>query len=78
LSSDEPLVSGTAHRDFRQLGFHAGLLFDTHALRSSHFGGAGDTLETLDFERMARVVEGLRRALPALLGPPATDPAQLP
>jgi hypothetical protein len=67
--SDAPPVAGAAHGDFLAAGFPSLLVFDTHTARHPGFGGPSDTLEALDFARMARVVAGLEQAILALAGP---------
>ncbi len=77
LPSDE-LVAGSAHRQFAELNIPSMLLFDTHALRTGHFGGAGDNASTLDYERMARLVLAVEAALPTLTGPRAQASGEAP
>ena len=64
-----PAVSFTAPRDagidasdqrsYWDLGIPAVMVTDTSDLRNPHYHAPGDTAETLDYGRMARVVEGV-------------------
>ncbi len=67
--SDAPSIPGTLHDQFLHAGYPAMLIYDTHGLRYPEFGGAQDTPDRLDFPRMGRVVAGIVRALPSLMGP---------
>lgn len=66
-------VTLSDHRSFRELGMSGVLLTDTAMLRNRHYHGRGDLPGTLDYARMARVVEGLQGLLVAerAVGEPA-------
>ncbi len=65
----EPQREDWAHAAFVREGYPAILVSDTGQRRDAAIGTAGDIPEALDYERMARAVVGLRRALPVLTGP---------
>ncbi|MCC6217248.1 MAG: M28 family peptidase [Polyangiaceae bacterium] len=58
---------------FRQVGVPAVAISDGGALRDPHHGGPGDTAERLDYERLARTVAGLQRALLTIAGATPAD-----
>lgn len=62
------------HAHYWDAGFPAVMLTDTANFRNPHYHGPKDTPETLDYERLAAVAEGLEAALrsPAHAGPGAT------
>lgn len=59
------------HRNYWAEGFPALMITDTSFFRNPHYHEAGDRPETLDYGRMAQVVEGVRAALKAPLSEPA-------
>ncbi len=63
-----PGVDFSDHRSFWKHGFDAIMLTDTAFYRNPHYHTAGDTPDTLDYERMAEVVAGLKRAVEGLAG----------
>lgn len=50
------------HMNYWKFGFHALMINDTSFLRNPHYHQESDTIETLDFTRMAQVVESCYRA----------------
>lgn len=63
-----PIVIGidfSDHWSFGKFGYRALMVTDTAFYRSPHYHAPTDTPETLDYERMAKVVEGLRAAIEA-------------
>jgi Zn-dependent M28 family amino/carboxypeptidase len=61
-----PVVIGidfSDHWSFGKFGYRAFMVTDTAFYRNPHYHTPSDTLETLDFERMAKVVEGLTSAV---------------
>ncbi len=73
LGTGFPAVSFTAPRDagidasdqrsYWDLGIPAVMVTDTSDLRNPHYHAPGDTAGTLDYRRMARVVEGVANAV---------------
>lgn len=63
-----PGVGWSDHWAFWQTGYPAVMITDTAIFRSPHYHSAHDTPETLDYERFARVVDGLRRVIAELAG----------
>lgn len=59
------LVGLSDHRNYWRYGYDAVMINDTSFLRNPHYHQPTDTIDTLDFPRMAQVVEGV---LAALLG----------
>ncbi|HEX7152184.1 MAG TPA: M28 family peptidase [Thermoanaerobaculia bacterium] len=53
---------------FWQFGWPGIMVTDTALFRNPHYHAATDTPQTLDYERMARVVEGLERVVGDLVG----------
>jgi hypothetical protein len=51
------------HRNYWQLGYDAVMITDTAFIRNPHYHRATDTPETLDYERMASVVDGVFNTL---------------
>ena len=60
-----PAVRLSDHSPFWDLGYPALMITDTAFYRNPHYHGATDTLETLDLNFMAKVCEGVVRALVA-------------
>jgi hypothetical protein len=61
-----PAVRLSDHAPFWDLGYPALMITDTSFYRNPHYHSATDTLETLDIEFMAKVGEGVVRAVSAL------------
>jgi Zn-dependent M28 family amino/carboxypeptidase len=61
-----PGISWSDHRSFWRQGYPALMLTDTAFYRYAHYHTARDTSEHLDYERMARLADGLRSALGVL------------
>lgn len=55
-----PGVSWSDHWSFWNQGYSAIMVTDTAPFRNENYHGPGDKPETLDYEKMARVVRGLR------------------
>jgi hypothetical protein len=51
------------HRNYWSRGFKAVMITDTAYLRNPNYHAVGDTADTLDYERMARVVDGVMNAI---------------
>ncbi len=66
LPASQPLAGLSDHRNYWHYGYEAVMINDTSFLRNPHYHEASDTLDTLDFERMAQVVDGVLGALLAL------------
>ena len=60
-------VSWSDHWAFEQVGYPAIMVTDTATFRNPHYHIASDRPETLDFERLARVVNGLEHVVVDLL-----------
>jgi Zn-dependent M28 family amino/carboxypeptidase len=56
-------VGWSDHWAFWQAGYPAIMITDTAYLRNPHYHLPSDIPETLDFDRMARVAEGLKRVI---------------
>jgi hypothetical protein len=52
---------------FWQFGWQGFMVTDTALFRNPHYHGGSDTPETLDYERMARTVDGLAAVIEALV-----------
>lgn len=59
-------VDYSDHWSFVQVGFRAVMVTDTAFMRNQRYHEAQDTADTLDYERMARMVEGLTAAVAEL------------
>jgi Zn-dependent M28 family amino/carboxypeptidase len=55
-----PGIDFSDHRSFWHFGYNALMVTDTAFYRNPNYHGSGDVPETLDYERMARVVYGLK------------------
>jgi Zn-dependent M28 family amino/carboxypeptidase len=81
-SSLVPGAELSDHSSFWREGFRAMVITDTAPFRNPHYHRTTDTPETLDFERMARVVIGTREIVRDLAGDSSTaarisgDPAR--
>jgi Zn-dependent M28 family amino/carboxypeptidase len=58
-----PGVDFSDHRNYWAAGYEAAMITDTAFLRNPHYHQASDRPETLDYRRMARVVEGVQAAV---------------
>jgi Zn-dependent M28 family amino/carboxypeptidase len=61
-----PAVRLSDHAPFWDAGYPALMVTDTSFFRNPHYHGSTDTLETLNLDFMAKVCEGVIRAVPAL------------
>lgn len=61
-----PGVDLSDHRNYWAAGYQAVMITDTAFLRNPHYHRASDRPETLDYKRMARVVEGVFAAVKGL------------
>jgi Zn-dependent M28 family amino/carboxypeptidase len=61
-----PGVDFSDHASYWAAGFDAVMVTDTAFYRNPHYHTAHDTADTLDYRRMAMVVEGVREAVVAL------------
>ncbi len=64
-----PIVIGidfSDHWSFYKFGYPAVMITDTAFYRNPHYHMATDTYDTLDYERMAKVVHGVKAALERL------------
>jgi Zn-dependent M28 family amino/carboxypeptidase len=59
LPSGIPGIGFSDHWSFWEAGFEGVMITDTSFYRNPHYHTRGDTPDTLDYERMARVVDGL-------------------
>ena len=66
-----PGVDWSDHWSFWQEGYPALMITDTATFRNPHYHTPGDTPDTLDFDRMARVVEGIQILITSLAAPDA-------
>ena len=58
-----PGIELSDHRCFWDAGYRAVMITDTAFYRNPNYHTGEDTPETLDYERMARVVEGVYAAV---------------
>ena len=63
-----PGVAWSDHGSFWKEGYPAVMITDTAYLRNPHYHQDTDTLDTLNYQAMASVVEGLRAAIQDLAG----------
>jgi hypothetical protein len=66
LPATQGLAGLSDHRNYWQHGYQAVMISDASFLRNPHYHQATDTIDTLDFRRMAEVVNGVYGALLAL------------
>jgi Zn-dependent M28 family amino/carboxypeptidase len=52
-------VDFSDHRSFWEVGWPAAMITDTAFYRNPNYHGERDTIETLDFDRMSRLLKGL-------------------
>ena len=64
-----PGVTWSDHWAFRQHGYPAIMVTDTAFYRYRHYHQATDTPDRIDFTRMAKVVDGLAKAVASLADP---------
>ena len=68
-SFNGPAAMGTDasdHASYWRHGFPAVMVTDTAFLRNPHYHAPGDTADTLDYARMAAVVDGVHNVVLAL------------
>jgi Peptidase family M28 len=58
-----PGVGWSDHRSFWQEGYPAIMITDTAVFRYPYYHTALDTADKVDFEKMARVVDGVRNVV---------------
>jgi hypothetical protein len=78
LPDQAPLAAEGPQARFWQAGLRGLVLTDTAQFRSPHPDGAGDTLEKLDFDRLARVTRLVGTLVASLAGTPGAPPAPVP
>jgi len=61
-------VDWSDHWSFWQVGYPAAMVTDTAPFRNPHYHASTDTPDRLDYDRMARVVDGLRQVAADLAG----------
>jgi Zn-dependent M28 family amino/carboxypeptidase len=66
--SDVPGVGWSDHWSFWQAGYPALMVTDTAPFRYPHYHLSSDTPDKLDYDRMARVVDGLQAVIGDLAG----------
>ena len=71
LPAATPGVDWSDHWSFWQVGYPAAMVTDTAPFRNPHYHERTDTPDRLDYGRMARVVEGLRRVVADLAARPS-------
>ena len=69
-----PGIGYSDHWSYWQFGHQAIMLTDTSFYRNPHYHTAADTPDTLDYERMARVVDGLEAIVRGLTSDSAASP----
>lgn len=75
LQEPAGILGDSDHWAFAQLGIPAVAVTDTRALRNPSAATAKDTPESLDYDRMARLVAGVEVALRGLVNPAPTPAA---
>lgn len=63
-----PGVDFSDHASFWRMGYPAVMITDTAFYRNPHYHTPGDTIDTLNFEKMAEVLKGLIQAAKDLVG----------
>jgi hypothetical protein len=66
-------LDGSDHRNYWIAGHEAVLVTDTAYLRNPHYHTRDDTADTLDYDRMARVVDGIFTALTRFASRPGSS-----
>jgi Zn-dependent M28 family amino/carboxypeptidase len=61
-----PGIAFSDHLNYWHAGYDAVMITDTAFYRNPHYHSPSDTPETLDYDRMAQVVDGVRGAINAL------------
>jgi len=61
-----PGIAFSDHLNYWHAGYDAVMITDTAFYRNPHYHAPSDTPETLDYDRMAQVVDGVRGAIGAL------------
>ena len=61
-----PGIAFSDHLNYWHAGYDAVMITDTAFYRNPHYHGPSDTPETLDYGRMAQVVDGVRGTIDAL------------
>jgi hypothetical protein len=64
-----PGIDLSDHASYWDAGYPAAMVTDTAFYRNARYHTAGDTWDTLDYARMAQVVQGVYGAVHALAGP---------
>jgi len=64
-----PGIDWSDHRSFWEAGFPALMITDTALFRYPHYHEGSDTPDKIDYDRLARLVTGLRDMLAELAGP---------
>lgn len=65
-----PGIGWSDHWSFWQEGYPAIMITDTALFRNPYYHTSGDTVDKLDFEKMARVVDGIREVVISLANEP--------
>jgi hypothetical protein len=78
LSGLIPGVKSSDHWSFWQNQYPAVMLTDTAPLRYRHYHRPSDTIDKIDFDRLAGVVAGVGRAVDGLVNPSVGEPAVRP
>ena len=68
LPQSVSVTSLSDNSSFWELGYPALMITDTSFFRNPNYHKASDTPETLDYEKMARVAEGVAGAIAHLAG----------
>ncbi len=63
LPENTYLAGLSDHRNYWKFGYEAVMIDDTSFLRNPNYHTKGDTIDTLDFDKMAEVVNGVYRAI---------------
>ena len=63
-----PGVGSSDHRSFWQVGYPALMVTDTAMFRYPYYHKPGDTIDKINFDRLARVVRGLEYVVAGLVG----------
>ncbi|OUJ73072.1 M28 family peptidase [Hymenobacter crusticola] len=67
LPTSQGLAGLSDHRNYWRYGYEAVMINDTSFLRNPNYHESSDTIDTLDFKRMAEVVNGVYGAILGLL-----------
>jgi hypothetical protein len=74
LPAAVPGVGFSDHWSFWKEGYPAVMVTDTAMFRYPHYHSPHDTIDKIDFQRLARVVRGLDKVIDVLAGSGQTDP----